>query len=196
MDLFSDFDVYGNVILPLIIFFSRLFDVTLGTIRHVFIARGFRKLVPFLGFFEVLIWIVVVRQVMSGVSGWPSYIAWAGGFAAGSYVGLFIEEKLALGMQILRIVTHQDTTALEVALRNANHGVTVINGSGSQGPVRIIFMVLNRDDIREVEKLIFLHNPSAFYSLEDVKDASRGVFRSREERKLAIRRLFPIRKGK
>jgi uncharacterized protein YebE (UPF0316 family) len=144
----------------------------------------------------VLIWIVVVRQVMSGVSGWPSYIAWAGGFAAGSYVGLFIEEKLALGMQILRIVTHQDTTALEVALRNANHGVTVINGSGSQGPVRIIFMVLNRDDIREVEKLIFLHNPSAFYSLEDVKDASRGVFRSREERKLAIRRLFPIRKGK
>ena len=107
-DALGNFDYHAWVTLPLIIFFSRICDVSLGTIRHVFISKGFRKIVPLLGFFEVLIWIIVVAQVMKNLNNIACYLAWAGGFATGTFVGLWIEEKLALGLQVIRIITNQD----------------------------------------------------------------------------------------
>lgn len=190
----AGFDYYNWIILPLLIFSSRIFDVTLGTIRHVFIAKGFKRIVPFLGFFEVLIWIVVVKQVMNGANTWPCYVAWAGGFAAGNYLGLLIEERLALGLQIIRIITNQDCRGLVEALRKANHGVTIVDGHGAKGQVKLIFTILKRDNVDEVEGLISKHNPKAFYSVEDIKDTSMGVFRSRTERKNLLKMFFSIRK--
>ena len=111
-DALGNFDYYNWITLPLIIFFSRICDVSLGTLRHVFISKGFRKIVPLLGFFEVLIWIIVVAQVMKNLNNVACYLAWAGGFATGTYVGLWIEEKLALGLQVVRIITNQDSSEL------------------------------------------------------------------------------------
>ena len=102
----TPFDYYSWIFLPLLIFASRICDVTLGTIRHVFVARGIKNIAPVLGFFEVLIWIVVVKQVMSGANNWACYIAWAGGFAAGNFIGLFIEEKLLFFFQVFYIRLH------------------------------------------------------------------------------------------
>ena len=188
------FDYYSWLILPIIIFCSRICDVSFGTLRHVFVARGIRNLAPIVGFFEVLIWIVVVKQVMSGANNWACYIAWAGGFAAGSYIGLGIEERLAIGLQVIRVITNQDCTELQAALREAGHGVTVVDANGKEGPVKILFMVIKRKNLDEVEVLIHLHHPNAFYSIEDVKDSSHGVFSKRRRKMNYARLIFPLRK--
>jgi len=194
----SDFDYYSWITLPLIIFFSRVCDVSLGTLRHVFIAKGFRSIVPILGFFEVLIWIIVVAQVMKNLNNVACYLAWAGGFATGTYVGLYLEERLALGLQVIRIITNQNCDELISALKNDNHGVTIVNAQGAIGPVKMIFTIIKRSNVQKVSKLIQKYNPTAFYSVEDIKNASMGVFTENPSGTSfsTIRRMFPSGKGK
>ncbi|MCW3104071.1 MAG: hypothetical protein JWO09_2511 [Bacteroidetes bacterium] len=196
--VFGSFDYYSWIVLPLIIFFSRVCDVSLGTLRHVFISKGFRKIVPILGFFEVLIWIVVVAQVMKNLNNFACYLAWAGGFATGTYVGLRIEERLALGMQVIRIITNQNSDALITALKDRKHGVTIVDAQGGMGPVKMIFTIIKRKNVQSVEKLIALHNPKAFYSIEDIKNTKEGVFMPVQNQSTlsAVRAMFPVRKSK
>lgn len=195
--IFGNFDYYSWILLPLIIFFSRVCDVSLGTLRHVFISKGFRQIVPILGFFEVLIWIIVVAQIMKNLNNIACYLAWAGGFATGTYVGLLIEERLALGLQVIRIITNQNCEKLLESLRQENHGVTVVDAQGAVGPVKMIFSIVKRKNIQQVAVLIRKHNPTAFYSIEDIKDISQGVFTSKQTRNFAsIRKMFPSHKGK
>ncbi|MEW6468920.1 MAG: DUF2179 domain-containing protein [Bacteroidota bacterium] len=170
------FDYYSWVVLPLLIFASRICDVTLGTVRHVFVARGIKNLAPVLGFFEVLIWIVVVKQVMSGAENWACYVAWAGGFACGNYVGLLLEEKLAIGLQVIRIITNQNCDELIAQLRASNHGVTIVEAMGAKGPVKMVFTIIQRKHVDDVAAMIHGLNPGAFYSVEDIRDSSYGVF--------------------
>ncbi len=169
-------DVFNWIVLPIIIFLSRMTDVTLGTLRHIFIARGFKKVVPVLGFVEVLLWIVIVAQIMKNINNVACYIGWAAGFAAGTIVGMRIDEKLAFGIQVLRIITNQKCEELVRNLQEANLGVTVIDGSGSKGPVKIIFTIIKRKDLPNVVLKIQQFNPAAFYSVEDIREASQGVF--------------------
>jgi uncharacterized protein YebE (UPF0316 family) len=195
--LAEGFDYYNWIILPLIIFFSRLCDVSLGTLRHVFISKGFRKIVPVLGFFEVLIWIVVVAQVMKNLNNVACYLAWAGGFATGTYVGLRIEESLALGLQVIRIITNQSCEDLLAALKRGNHGITVVDAQGAVGPVKMIFTIIKRKNVPQVVQIIRKTNPSAFYSIEDIKNTSQGIFTEAPESGFAtIRKMFPTRKAK
>ncbi len=176
------FDYYSWVVLPIIIFFSRLADVSLGTIRHVFISKGYRGIVPFIGFFEVLIWIIVVAQVMKNLSNIACYIAYASGFATGTYVGLLIEEKLALGLQVIRIITNQSCDELITALREDNHGVTVVDAHGAGGPVKMIFTIIKRKNVPQVAGKITTLLPNAFYTIEDIKNTKMGVFNSKTPR--------------
>ena len=172
----TGFDSYNWLILPLIIFLSRICDVTLGTLRHVMMARGQKNITPILGFFEVLIWIVVVSQIMKQANNFACYIAWAGGFAMGNYIGLLIEERIALGLQIIRIITNQQCTELITKLQDANHGTTVVEAQGAKGAVKIILMVVKRKNIDSIITIIRQYNPDAFYSIEYIRDVSRGVF--------------------
>lgn len=177
MQISAGFDYYSWIGLPLMIFFSRICDVTLGTMRNLMVGKGYRKLAPILGFFEVLIWIVVVSQVMKNLNNFACYIGWAGGFAAGTYIGLVVEGKIALGLQVVRIITHKHSAELIKALVEAKHGVTIVDAHGAKGPVKMIYMVVKRKNVKEVVKLIGLHDVSAFYSIEDIKAANAGVFR-------------------
>lgn len=172
----NSFDYYSWVILPLIILFSRVGDVTLGTLRHVMMARGQKNIAPILGFFEVLIWIIVVSQIMKQANNFACYIGWAGGFALGNYIGLLIEERIALGLQIIRIISHQDCREMIIKLQSENHGITVIDAQGAKGPVKVILTVAKRKNIEEIVNIIRQYNPEAFYSIEDIRDVSRGVF--------------------
>ena len=195
--IFGSFDYYSWIILPAIIFCSRVGDVSLGTLRHVFISKGLRKIVPVLGFFEVLIWIVVVAQVMKNLNNVACYLAYAGGFATGTYVGLLIEERLALGLQVIRIITHKDAGELVAALKKDRHGVTIVDAHGAVGPVKMIFTIIKRKNVQTVVKIIHDHNPTAFYSIEDIKKANQGVFTPASETQFdAIRQMFPSRKSK
>ena len=197
LSVFSDFDYYNWIVLPLIIFFSRLGDVSLGTLRHVFISKGYRKIVPVIGFFEVLIWIIVVAQIMKNLNNIACYLAWAGGFSAGTYVGLLIEERLALGLQVIRIITNQNCDNLIENLKQDNHGVTLVDAQGAFGPVKMVFTIIKRKNVRQVVELISQHNPTAFYSIEDIKDINQGVFTTKTSGAFSfIRNMFPVNKGK
>ena len=176
----NNFDYYNWLLLPLIIFCSRIGDVTLGTIRHVMMARGHKNIAPVLGFFEVLIWIIVVSQIMKQANNFVCYIAWAGGFAAGNYIGLLVEERIALGWQIVRIISNRDCNELILKLRRENHGTTVVEAEGSKGPVKIILTVVKRKSIDTVIGIIREYNPDAFYSMEDIRNTSKGVFTKRD----------------
>ena len=157
----AGFDYHSWVILPLMIFFSRVCDVTLGTMRNLMVGRGYRKVAPLLGFFEVLIWIVVVSQVMKNLDNIACYIAWAGGFATGTYVGLVLESKIALGLQLIRIITHKNSEELISVLVAAKHGVTVVDAHGAKGPVKMIYMVVKRKFVKEIIQLIIKQDPSS-----------------------------------
>lgn len=194
-ELFDNFDYHSWIVLPLIIFLSRIGDVSLGTLRHVFISKGYRRLVPFLGFFEVLIWIIVVAQVMKNLNNVACYLAFAGGFATGTYVGLRIEERLALGLQVIRIITNQNCEELICALKKENYGITVVDAHGAMGPVKMLFTIIKRKNVQSVVNIIHQHNPTAFYSVEDIKDTSQGVFKPVPSNSFStIREMFPVTK--
>lgn len=189
------FDYFDWVILPLLIFLARLGDVTMATMRHIFISKGFKKIVPVLGFFEVLIWLIAMRQVFNHLNNAACFIAWAAGFSTGTYLGMYIEEKIALGEQIIRIITNENPEQLLMELKNMHQGVTVVDGQGAMGPVKLIYTVVKRVNKQDVIECIHHHSPHAFYSVEDVKSSHHGVFR--DGKKLSVvQRLFPARKGK
>jgi uncharacterized protein YebE (UPF0316 family) len=164
------------VLIPLMIFFARVADVTIGTIRIVFVARGMKAIAPVLGFVEVLIWIVAMSQIMKYANNWPSFLAWAGGFAVGNYIGLWIEERLAIGNLVIRIITARPATELIEALRQAGFGVTALNAHGSSGEVAVIFTLVKRRDVKTAVEIVKTYNPKAFYTIEDVRFTSDNVF--------------------
>ncbi len=129
---------------------------------------------------------------MKHADNFACYIAWAGGFAMGNYIGLLIEERIALGLQIIRIITNQECAELISELQIANHGTTVVDAKGAKGPVKIILTVVKRKNIEPIIKLIQKYNPDAFYSIEDIRDVNRGVF-SKSSKSL-LRKMFPSNK--
>jgi uncharacterized protein YebE (UPF0316 family) len=186
-----EFDYFSWIILPLLIFLARLGDVTMATLRHIFISKGFKKIVPILGFFEVLIWLIAMRQVFSHLDNIACFIAWALGFSAGTYLGMLIDEKLAIGTQIIRVITGDNITELIAALKTKNQGITIVDGQGAIGPVKLIFTIVKRADKFEIIELIHQHAPKAFYTIEDVKSLEYGVF-SNNKNPSAIARLFSM----
>lgn len=166
--------VYG--IIPLLICLARIIDVTLGTMRVIMVTKGSKILAPILGFFEILIWLLAIGQVMQNLTNIMNYFAYALGFALGNYVGILIEHKLALGVMAIRIITRKDASDLIEFLKNSNLGVTVVNAEGATGPVHVIYTIVKRSNLPNIIVNIKKFNPNAFYSLEDIRFASGGVF--------------------
>jgi uncharacterized protein YebE (UPF0316 family) len=164
------------VILPLLIFLARIVDVSMGTIRILFISRGTKFLAPLIGFFEVLIWLLAIGQIMQNLTNVLCYIAYAGGFATGTYVGIFIEEKLAMGLLLVRVVTTKDASELIEYLKSADFGVTHVAARGVAGQVRIVLTIIRRKNLNKVVEIIRRFNPNAFYSTENIRYVSKEVF--------------------
>lgn len=171
-----DPEVLSLVTVPAFIFFARICDVTIGTMRIIFVSRGMKMVAPVLGFFEVFIWIIAVGQIFQNLTNPLNYFAYAAGFATGNYVGMLVEERLAMGLALIRVITQRDATNLIDYLRGAGYGVTVLDAQGKQGPGKVIFSVIKRKNIKDVEKAIHEFNPKAFYSIEDVRRAAEGTF--------------------
>jgi uncharacterized protein YebE (UPF0316 family) len=169
-------EVFAWVVLPLLIFCFRIGDVSLGTIRVIFISKGLKYIAPVIGFFEVIIYLVAIGQVMNNITNPILYIAYGGGFAAGTFIGMKVEEKLSLGTLVIRIITPEKTGDLVSYLRQRSFGVTIAEGEGSRGKVSIILSVIKRQDLVEVIDGIRKHLPNAFYSVEEVRSVADGVF--------------------
>lgn len=175
MDFWNS-SLYIWVGLPIMVFIARVMDVTLGTLRIIFIARGKKYLAPVLGFVEVFIWIAVVGQIVRGVNDIVTYLAYAAGFAAGNFVGIYIEDRLAIGTQIVRVILPKDSGKLTANLHQAGYGVTQVDGQGVNGPVKLVYTVVKRKDLPTVIALIHQTHPHAFLSVEDLRSTEEGVF--------------------
>ncbi|MDD3175320.1 MAG: DUF2179 domain-containing protein [Candidatus Nanoarchaeia archaeon] len=156
--------------IPLMIFFARILDVSIGTIRLIFISKGMKNYAPILGFFEVLIWLLAVKKVMTDVANPITYIAYAGGFATGTYVGMWVEEKVTTGKVLIRVITKQFDVLTTELIEN-NYPFTAVDGQGKHGEVKIFFLVVNKHQIKELMDLIKKITPAAFYTIEDVRYA-------------------------
>lgn len=163
-------------LLPFIIFFGRIVDVTLGTLRIIFVSKGEKYLAPIIGFFEVLIWIVVISEIFAGASDVIAYLSYAGGYAAGNFVGILIEQRIAFGIILCRVYTVKNGKDLVALLNKQNFGATLIHGSGSLGEIDIIETVVERKMLKKVDRIFTTFDSNVFYVAEDVRSRQRGIF--------------------
>ena len=183
--------ILDSPFVPLLIFFARICDVTLGTLRIIFISKGKKTLAPFVAFFEVFIWIIVISELLSHANNFFSYVCYAGGYATGSYVGMYVEERLAIGIQLLQVYTKKTPDDLLQQLNQANFGATIIEGEGMNGPVSIVQTVVNRKNIAQVEAIINQFDPEMFYVMTDTRTVQRGIFPMMGSRRFRILRERP-----
>jgi uncharacterized protein YebE (UPF0316 family) len=173
---FIDSTIFSYVILPILIILARICDQSLGIIRLILASKGFKQVVLIIGFFESLIWLIAVSQIMKHLDNIICYIAFPLGFALGNYLGVLVEEKLSMGMSVIRVIPKNNTDILIAKLREKGFGVTAVNAEGMLGEVKMFFTIVRRKSISEVIETIHEHNPSAFYSIEEVRTVSEGYY--------------------
>lgn len=173
---FFDSGIFLYLVLPFLIFLARICDVSLGTMRIIFVSKGKKNIAPFLGFFEVLIWIIAVSKIMQNVNNYACYLGYAAGFATGNFVGMIIEEKLAVGTQLIRIITHSGGQELLERLNSSGIGATIVKARGAREDVELIYTVVNRNDLADVLQMINDFNPKVFYTIEDIRSTNERVF--------------------
>ncbi len=195
---FFDSNLFSYAIMPLLIFLARICDVSIGTLRIIFVSKGKKNIAPFLGFFEVLIWIIAISKIMQNLNNYVNYVAYAAGFATGNLVGMIIEEKLAMGIQMIRVFTSEKGMELVKSLNDSGFGATAVEGHGAKEKISIVYSIVHRNELGNVLSLINHFNPKAFFTIEDVKAVNEGIFNPRKTDK-----IFPFedilrewRKGK
>jgi uncharacterized protein YebE (UPF0316 family) len=169
MTFMSDSAAFVYFILPLLVFSARILDVSMGTLRIIFVAKGLKHFAAILGFFESLIWLIAVTQVMQNLNSWQTYVAFALGFAAGNFVGVVLEERIALGNLLIRVITMKEADELVSVLRKSGYGVTSVDAQGESGPVKLIFSITKRRNLGRIIAIIKQYNPNAFYTIEDMR---------------------------
>jgi uncharacterized protein YebE (UPF0316 family) len=175
------FDVYSWVVVPLLIFCARIADVTLGTLRFVFISRGYRWLAPIMGFFEVIIWLVAIREVLVNLRNVVCILAYGLGFATGNFIGLWLEKKLSIGMVFVRVVLRNGNKELMDFLKVNYYGYTIVEGEGSREKVKILFTIIKRKKLESVLTAISQYTPNAFYTIENIHSARIGIYPLEEQ---------------
>mgnify|MGYP000035347946 CR=1 FL=1 len=165
----SDNQIFRLVVIPILIFLARIADVSINTIRVIYMLNGKRFVSTVLGFSEALIWLIAISQILQNLDHWVSYLAYAGGFASGIYVGMIIEERLALGNVIVRIITQKDAVKLIDKFREHDYRLTVVDAQGKMGPVNIVFLIIRRQALSEIIELVEKINPQAVLTVESVK---------------------------
>jgi len=166
---------------PLVIFAMRVVDVSLGTMRLIVMVRGRRGVAAAIGFLEVLIWIVAVAQALQHLDSLYHVIGYAGGFAAGTYVGVAGENLIALGKVVVRaIIPDEADGATAQALREEGYAVTEMDGRGREGPVDVLNTVVARKEAPRVVDAIEAHAPRSFITIEELRTTYRGTIQPRK----------------
>lgn len=167
---------------PLVIFGLRIIDVSLATTRMLLAVRGQRLVVPVIGFFEVMIWLFAAGSAIQYLNSPLHVIGYAGGFAAGNAVGLWFEEKLALGLATVRIISEHGGVEAAEALRDAGYGVTEFSGQGRHGTVEMAYTVTRRANVKEILRVVEEWAPDSFVTVEEPRAIHRGwLFQKRRK---------------
>ena len=167
---------FAGYTLPLLIFVAEMCVVTISTVRIISLSRGMKYLASLLGFFEITIWLFAIGQVMQNLNSFSCSFAFAAGFTLGNYLGVLIDQKLALGCVVIRVITPRDPAGLVEGLQAAGYGVTSVDAHGGTGPVRIVLTVIPRRSLGNVVALLLRFDPNVFYSVDSLQSAAAGVF--------------------
>ncbi|HRE66771.1 MAG TPA: DUF5698 domain-containing protein [Cyclobacteriaceae bacterium] len=164
-------NAFSFVVLPLLIFIARICDVSINTVRIIYMLGDRRVTATILGFFEAFIWLMAIRQIFQHLDNWLCYVAYPGGFAMGVLVGMMVEERLAYGKVIVRIITRKDIREFVSFLNQNRFRFTQVDAEGPDGPENLVFTVLERERLDELLNKLKEILPTAFYTIEKVKAA-------------------------
>jgi uncharacterized protein YebE (UPF0316 family) len=162
------------------IFAAKTIEVSIATIRLVFVNKGERVKGALLGFVEILIWILVVSSVLTNITDDPMKIfAYAAGFSLGNFLGVSIESKIAVGLASIQVVINEDDgEILAGKLRDNEYGVTIIDGKGKDDSKKdLLFIQLKRKKIPAAIRLIKETDPDAYISVNDIKSTVGGFIK-------------------
>ncbi len=170
----------NTIITAVLIFVARTVDVSMGTVRQIMLIRGHRNFAAFIGFFEIMIWATAISAVVTQITVTQNYLALIAlgfGFAVGNVLGSMIEEKIALGYTLAFVVPKEVSKGLETDFRAAGFGVTTVVGTGLRGPHPLYHTVFKRKDTKLFLKVLREHDPSAFFTLVDVRTEAGGFIK-------------------
>ncbi|NUP90661.1 MAG: DUF2179 domain-containing protein [Candidatus Sumerlaeia bacterium] len=185
--------------IPLLIFLARICDVSIGTVRIITVMRGHKVVAAILGFLESVVWLLAVSGVLKFINDYPfpqniaAIVAYGAGFGTGTLVGILIEQKLALGLQMIRVINTEPNRDLSPALRAEGLIVTELQGHGATGPVEICFSVVPRRQAQAVIDKILDYSPRAFITIEDLRRSSSALERMARSQTPAWLRLIKFK---
>jgi len=165
-------NIFSFLLLPILIFLARIADVSINTIRIIYVLGGRRWTATMLGFFESFIWLMAIRQIFEHLDNWLCYVAYPAGFASGIFVGMIIEERIAYGKVIIRIITRKEVKELIAYLNSKKFRYTHVNAEGPDGHENLVFTVLERERLEELLYKLKDILPTAFYTVEKVNRAA------------------------
>jgi uncharacterized protein YebE (UPF0316 family) len=168
------------VIQAFIIFLARIVDVSMGTIRMILLVKGQRRIATAIGFFEVMIYLLVLGKVVGNINQPLLIIAYCAGYASGNFVGSKLEEKLSIGRLLVQIVIKDNSCGIVEALREAGFGVTIFEGHGMEGSSFLLNIITERKKIREMQRIINDLDCGAFITTMDVRNSLGGYFESKK----------------
>jgi len=161
----------------LLIFVLRLIDVSLMVLRVLMVMRGRKAIAWATGFFQAIVFVVAIRQVMADLGNWVNIISYAAGFATGNVIGMWIEERLAVGYGHVNVTSSRYGAVLAERLRAAGFAVTQISGRGRDGTVDILSCSVPRRQVNALKQEIVQIDPEAFITIENVHPIHRGFWR-------------------
>jgi uncharacterized protein YebE (UPF0316 family) len=164
--------------LPFVIFGLRVCDMSFDTLRVLFVVRGRKPLAWILGFLQSSLWVLAITSVLSNLGNLWNVIAYAGGYATGTVIGMALEERLAIGHSHMQIISSRRGAEIVETLRNAGHGATELPARGRDGTVSVISVSVRRRDIPQVKRVVEGIDVDAFITVEDIRPLRRGYWRS------------------
>jgi uncharacterized protein YebE (UPF0316 family) len=161
-----------------LIFLLRVMDMSLDTLRVLVVMRGRKGIAWVLGFFQALIFVLAISSVLKNLDNPLNIIGYAAGFATGNVVGMWIEERLAIGHVHLNVVSSRLGAAIAERMRAEGFAVTEIPARGKDGMVTLLNISVLRKNVAQVHQLVNQVDPSAFVTAEDVRPVRRGFWRA------------------
>ncbi len=180
---------YTYFILPALIFVARIFDQSIGILRIIFATKGFKHIAFVAGFFESLVWLLAVSQILKQVDNLVGYMAFAGGFATGNFVGIYLEQRISVGFVVVRVVFRKNSDETIRLLIENDYRISIVDAQGMDGPVKMVFSTIKRREMNSFISILNKNNPTAYYSVEDAKLVQEGVASQRKiMRKTSVRK--------
>jgi uncharacterized protein YebE (UPF0316 family) len=154
----------------LFVFFARITDVSMATFRTILIVRGARFRAALIGFFEVIVWVLAASQVLGRLDRWYLLLSYACGFSTGNIVGVWLESKLAIGVEMVRVISRSSSYRLPERLREQGWSVTRLAAEGDSGsPIEVLLIVEARRRMPILLRAIRAIDPEAIWTINDVK---------------------------